>query len=76
MATTPEVSKGSVIILYKGGRLPTWHDLTPAARDAYQQEHVDLMLSGAREHGLMRLEAFKLMGGARYMASGMGGFQL
>ena len=61
MATTPEVSKDSVIILYKGGRLPTWHDLTPAEQDAYQQEHVDLMLSVAREHGLMRLEGFKLM---------------
>ena len=61
MATTPEVSKDSVIILYKGGRLPTWHGLTPEARDAYQQEHVDLMLSVAREHGLMRLEGFKLM---------------
>ena len=46
MATTPEVSKDSVIILYKGGRLPTWHGLTPEARDAYQQEHVDLMFIG------------------------------
>ena len=61
METTPEVSRDSVIILYKGGRLPTWHDLTPEERDAYQQEHVDLMLSVAREHGLMRLEGFKLM---------------
>ena len=61
MASTPEVSTDSVIILYKGGRLPTWHDLSPTERDAYQQEHVDLMLSVAREHGLMRLEGFKLM---------------
>ena len=61
MATTPEVSRDSVIILYKGGRLPTWHDLAPEAQHAYQQEHVDLMLSVAREHGLMRLEGFKLM---------------
>ncbi len=61
MATTAEVSRDSVIILYKGGRLPTWHGLTPEAQDAYQQEHVDLMLSVAREHGLMRLEGFKLM---------------
>lgn len=61
MATTLEVSRDSVIILYKGGRLPTWHDLSPSERTAYEQEHVDLMLSVAREHGLMRLEGFKLM---------------
>lgn len=61
LATTPQVSSDSVLILYKGGRLPTWHDLTPEAQHAYQQEHVDLMLSVAREHGLMRLEGFKLM---------------
>ncbi len=59
--TRPEVSTDSIVILYKGGRSPTWHDLTPAEQDAYQQEHVDLMLSVAHEYGLMRLEGFKLI---------------
>ena len=50
-----------VVILYKGGRLPSWHALTPRQREAYQQEHVDLMLSEAHRHGLQRLEGFRLM---------------
>ena len=62
MATGPTVSKESVVVLFKGGRLPAWHKLTAEERRAYEQEHVDLMLSVARRHGLMRLEGFRLIG--------------
>ena len=41
---TYTVGRDSIIVLCKGGRLPSWHDLTQAERDAYRQEHVDLML--------------------------------
>ena len=58
---TYTVGRDSIIVLCKGGRLPSWHDLTQAERDAYRQEHVDLMLDVAREHGLMRLEGFRLV---------------
>ena len=58
---TYSVGRDSVIVLCKGGRLPTWHDLSQAERDAYRQEHVDLMLDVAREHGLMNLEGFRLV---------------
>ena len=51
----------SVVVLFKGGRLPAWHDLSPETRDAYEQEHIDLMLSVAREHGLRRIEGFRLI---------------
>ena len=54
------VSRDSVVVLYKGGRLPAWHDLTAEEQDAYSREHVDLMLSVAREHGMTRLEGFNL----------------
>lgn len=61
MAATTEVSRDSIIVLCKGGRLPSWDSLTSEKQGAYSQEHVDLMLSIAREYGLMRLEGFKLM---------------
>lgn len=44
-----------------GGRLPSWDGLTVEEQDEYSREHVDLMLSVAREHGLMGLEGFKLL---------------
>ena len=49
------------MVLYKGGRLPSWDGLTEDEQDAYSREHVDLMLSVAREHGLASLEGFKLL---------------
>jgi hypothetical protein len=55
------VGRDSVVVLFKGGRLPSWHDLTPERRDAYEQEHVDLMLAVGREHGLMGIEGFRLV---------------
>jgi hypothetical protein len=49
------------VVLFKGGRLPEWHDLSPADRDRFEQEHVDLMLSVGREHGLMSIEGYRLI---------------
>ena len=57
----PASDGNSVVVLYKGGRLPSWDGLTEDQKDAYSREHVDLMLSVAREHGLMLLEGFKLV---------------
>ena len=59
---TPEQSpESSIVVLFKGGRLPSWHRLTPAQRREYEQEHVDLMLSVARDHRMKRLEGFRLI---------------
>ena len=55
------MNQNSIVALYKGGRLPTWHRVAMEERRAYEQTHVDLMLSVAREHRLMRLEGFRLM---------------
>ena len=52
---------GNVVVLYKGGRLPSWFQLSSDERKNYEQAHVDLMLSVAREHHLIRLEGFRLM---------------
>ena len=46
-------SEESVVVLFKGGRLPTWHTLTDAQRDDYSVQHVELMLGVAHEHGMM-----------------------
>lgn len=54
-------SEDGVVVLYKGGRLPSWDALSPQDQSAYQDEHVGLMLSIADEHSLMHLEGFRLM---------------
>jgi uncharacterized protein YciI len=55
------VGRDSIVVLFKGGRLPAWHDLSDEQRQAYEQEHVDLMLATGREHGLMRIEGYRLI---------------
>jgi hypothetical protein len=61
MVEIPGIGKDSVAVLLKGGRLPSWHALTADEQRAFSEEHVELMLSVAREHGMMRLEGFKLL---------------
>ena len=56
------MSNDTVVVLFKGGRLPSWHGLTSAQRDDYERTHVDLMLSVALEHKMMRLEGYRLIG--------------
>ena len=60
-----EIDRDSVVVLYKGGRLPSWRQLSIIEQNAASQEHVDLMLKVARDHGLQRLEGFKLVGPRR-----------
>jgi hypothetical protein len=55
------VSTDSVVVLYKGGRLPGWLDLPESTRRAHEQEHVDLMLAVARQQRLTRIEGFRLI---------------
>ena len=52
----------SIVILFKGGRLPSWHRLTEKQQDDFSQTHVDLMLSVADQFGLKRMEGFRLIG--------------
>lgn len=54
--------RDSVVVLLKGGRLPSWGKLSEEERRTSSQEHVDLMLGIGNEFGLMRLEGFKLIG--------------
>ena len=61
MTVTSSLAPDSIVVLFKGGRLPEWHDLSRADRDRFEQEHVDLMLSVGREHGLMGIEGFRLI---------------
>lgn len=50
-----------ITVLFKGGRLASWHRLSRDQQKAYEQEHVNLMLDIARRHGMRRLEGFRLM---------------
>ena len=51
-----------VVVLFKGGRLPAWHQLSDEERSEFEQTHVDLMLSVAHQHAMTRLEGFRLIG--------------
>lgn len=55
------LSRDSVVVLFKGGRLPAWHELTEEQRADYSAKHVELMLGVARAHGMTTLEGFKLL---------------
>jgi hypothetical protein len=58
----PDQDTNSIVILFKGGRLPSWHRLTDRQRDDFSQTHVDLMLTVADQYGMKRLEGFRLIG--------------
>ena len=58
--SVPEIDP--VVVLLRGGRLPTWHQLSPDERKSFEQTHVDLMLSIARQYSMTRLEGFRLIG--------------
>ncbi len=51
----------SITVLFKGGRLPSWHALSREEQKAAEQEHVDLMLGVAHDHRMMLLEGFRLL---------------
>ena len=52
----------NVVVLFRGGRLPEWHQLDEARRTDYERRHVDLMLSVAERHGLIGLHGYRLLG--------------
>ena len=52
----------SVVVLYRGGRLPEWHRLDEDRRRDYERKHVDLMLSVSGRHGLIGLHGYRLLG--------------
>ncbi len=53
---------GSVVILFRGGRLPEWHQLDQSQRIDFERQHVDLMLSVSERHGLIGLHGYRLLG--------------
>ena len=58
---TDTEAHNSIVILFKGGRLPTWHLLDDARQTDYERLHVDLMLSVSERHGLMGLHGYRLL---------------
>ena len=53
---------GKVFILFRGGRLPEWHQLDETRRTDYERLHVDLMLSVSERHGLIGIHGYRLLG--------------
>ena len=52
----------TVVILFRGGRLPEWHLLDQVQRIDFERRHVDLMLSVADRHGLIGIHGYRLLG--------------
>jgi len=50
-----------VVVLYRGGRLPSWYQLDSSQQLEFQQQHVDLMLDVAREHRLRNMDGYRLI---------------
>ena len=61
MSKSTDLPEENLTLLYKGGRLPGWYQLSQNKRQVYEQAHVDLMLSVAKEAQLKRLEGFRLI---------------
>ena len=61
MAVEKKKQSESIVILFKGGRLASWYELSQDEQHDYAHQHVELMLSVAREHRMMRLEGFHLI---------------
>ena len=58
----PEQNTDSIVVLFRGGRLPSWHQLSDKDRSEYTQTHVNLMLSVAEQHQMKRMEGLRLIG--------------
>ena len=58
---TDSAQNDSVVILFRGGRLPQWHQLDEAQRRDYERLHVDLMLSVSEHHGLIGIHGYRLL---------------
>ncbi len=62
MPDGPTASKDRVVVLVKAGRLQSWDHVSPEKQLDYTREHVDMVLEAGSRYGIMRLEAFRLMG--------------
>ncbi len=58
---TDSAQGDSVVILFRGGRLPEWHQLDETQRHDYERQHVDLMLSVAEHHSLVGIHGYRLL---------------
>ena len=52
----------NIVVLFQGGRLPSWGQLSVEDQNRFSQTHVDLMLAVAQKHQMTRLEGFRLIG--------------
>jgi hypothetical protein len=62
MDNTTQNSNDSVVVLFKGGRLPAWHRVARSDQKEYEKIHVELMLEVIRNYDLMGIQGYKLLG--------------
>ena len=60
MFESSNTKKNSVVVFLKGGRIPSWYDLSPEEQDSYSVEHINLMRSIIDKHKIIKLEGYKL----------------
>lgn len=61
MSPAMKASQDGVAVLFKSGRSPEWERLSPDHRRAFEQEHVDLMLSVASTQRMQQMQGFRLV---------------
>tara|TARA_A100001037_G_scaffold248401_1_gene230717 strand:- start:13493 stop:14230 length:738 start_codon:yes stop_codon:yes gene_type:complete len=61
MFESSNTKKDSVVVFLKGGRIPSWYDLSPEEQDLYSIEHINLMKSIINKHKMIKLEGYKLL---------------
>ena len=58
MFESSNTKKDSVVVFLKGGRIPSWYDLSPEEQDSYSVEHINLMRSIIDKHKIIKLEGY------------------
>ena len=62
MSDTTQNINNSVVVLFKGGRLPTWHRVSRSDQKEYERIHVELMLEVVQKYDLIGIQGYKLLG--------------
>ena len=62
MSDTTQNINNSVVVLFKGGRLPTWHRVSRSDQKEYEKIHVELMLEVVQKYDLIGIQGYKLLG--------------
>ena len=62
----------SVVVLFKGGRLPTWHRVSRSDQKEYERIHVELMLEVVQKYDLIGIQGVQVARSSKIMGKILG----